>query len=64
MAHVPDETVLWTIENPMQRDGHFHHAEVRREMTAVLAENVDQFVADFLRQRLELLHREHLHIRR
>ncbi len=31
MAHVPDKFILWRIENAMQRDGQFNHAEIRAQ---------------------------------
>src|SRR5207247_249707 len=39
MAHVPDEPVFWRREDAMQRDGPFHHAEVRAELAAVFGED-------------------------
>src|ERR1019366_9134111 len=48
----------------MQRDGQFDHAEIWREVAAGLAEHRDQFVTDFLCQRLQLLHREQFDVGR
>src|ERR1017187_1529774 len=60
VADVPDKLVLGRVENAVQRDGQFDHAEIRREVAAGLAQHRDQFVTDFLCQRLQLLHREQL----
>ena len=55
MAHVKHELVPGRVENPVQRDGQLHHAEVRPEVPAHaggvrLAHDVDQLFAHFLRQ--------------
>src|SRR5665213_597686 len=34
VAGVPDDRILWTVEDPMQREGQLDHAKVRRKMTA------------------------------
>ena len=34
MAHVEEQLVLGRVEGAVQRDGQFHHAEVRPEMAA------------------------------
>ena len=34
VANVPDQTVAWSIERVVQRDGEFDHAQARPEMTA------------------------------
>ena len=64
VADVPDELVLGRGEDAVQRDGQLHHAEVRAQVAAVLGEHGDQFVADLLRQLLQLLQRQLLDVRR
>ena len=39
----------------MQRDGQLDHAEIRPEMAARLREDLDQFVAHFLRELRQVL---------
>ena len=50
VADVPDELVLGRVEDVMQRDGQLHHAEVRAQVPAVLGQDGDQFLPDFLGQ--------------
>jgi hypothetical protein len=62
MAHVPDEPVGRAVEHPVHRDGHFDHAEVRAEVPAAFAQDVDELVPDFLRERGQLLEGEQLYV--
>ena len=55
MADVEDELVLRRVEDAMQRDGQFDHAEIRSEMAAGLGEDVDQLIAHFLRELRQIL---------
>jgi hypothetical protein len=47
MTDVPDKFVFGGIENAVQRDGQFHDAEVRAEMSARPGESGDEFLTDF-----------------
>ena len=65
MADVEDELVLWRIEDPMQRDGQFHHAEIRPKVAAhgcgvLLGEHADEFVPHFLGELREIFSAERL----
>ena len=64
MAHVPDKRILRAIEHAVHRQRQLDHAEVRAQVTAVLAQHLDEFIADLLSQRPKLVHCEQLHIRR
>ena len=62
VAHVPDEFVFRGRENAVQCDGQFHDAQIRAEVTAVTGESGDEFMADFLRQQLQLVQLEFLDV--
>ena len=64
MAHVPDKFVRGRVEDAVQRDGQFDHAEVRAEMPAALGQPGDQFLPDFAGEFLQLRQREFFHVRR
>ena len=64
VADVEDELVLRRVEDAMQRDRQFDHAEVRAEMAAGLRKNADQLVAHFLRELRQLLLLQRLDVRR
>src|SRR5690606_19170044 len=42
VAHIPDQSVPGGVEGIVQRDREFYHTQVRREMTADLADHIDQ----------------------
>ncbi len=46
MTHVPDYSVVWGIENIVECHGKFNRTHRRGEMTWILAEGVDQEIAD------------------
>ena len=58
VADVEDEGIGRRIEDAMQRDGQLDHAQIRPEVAAGLGQHGDQFVADFLGQRGQLVHRQ------
>src|SRR6476661_2684856 len=55
MTDVHDKAVSRRIEDTMQSDGQFDHAEVRSEMPAGLGEDLDQLIAYFLRELRQIL---------
>ena len=55
MRDVEDETVLWRFKHAVHRDGKLHHAEIRPEMAAGLAEGLDERAADFFGKRGQFL---------
>ena len=54
VTHVPDKAVFRGIEAVVQCDGQFDHAETGTEVTAGLANAVEQVVSELLRQRIQL----------
>src|SRR6185437_11094654 len=64
VAHVPDKFILRCGKDAVQGNGELHHAQVRSQMTAVPGQDRDQFVADFLRQLLQLVQLEFLDVLR
>ena len=42
VAGVPDDLIGRGVEDPVQRDGQLHDAQVRTEMTAVARDRLDQ----------------------
>src|SRR5262249_14895855 len=63
MADVPNETILGRAEDAVHGDAQLDHAEVRAQVAARLAQHADQFLADLLPERRELLIRQKLHVR-
>ncbi len=55
VAHVPDQPVARRIEEIMERDGQFHDAQPRAQMTARHGDGVDQFCPQFIRKLRQLL---------
>ncbi len=64
VAGVPEDLVLGRVENPVQRDGELHHAEVGTEVTAGLGDRFDKEGPDLLRQLVQLLRAEPVQIAR
>ena len=64
VADVEDEAVGRRVENGMERDGQFHHAEVRPEMAAGLGQHGNQLLANLLGQRGEFLERDFFDVSR
>ena len=62
MADVPDEFVLGRVEDVMQGDGQFDHAEIRTEMPAVFGQTGDHFLADLFGQFRQLVQRQLLDV--
>ncbi len=58
VADVEDETIGGGVENAVEGDGELDHAQVGPEMAAGLGQNGDQFVADFLGERGQLVQRQ------
>ncbi len=50
MADIPDQPVVRGVEDVMQRDGEFDHAEARTEMAAGHRNRVDGLDPQFVRQ--------------
>jgi hypothetical protein len=55
MTDVHDKAVLRRIEDSMQSNSQFDHAEIRSQMPAGLRENFDQLIAHFLRELRQIL---------
>ncbi len=55
MTDVHDKAVSRCIEDTMQSDGQFDHAEIRSQMSPGLRENLDQLIAYFLRELRQVL---------
>ena len=62
VGHVEDNLVFRRVEHVMQGDGGFHHAEVRTEMAAVVAQAVQQCFAHFSAQQVEFFQRQFFHV--
>ena len=45
VTHVPDELIVWGIQDIVKCNGEFDHAEAGPEMTACLTHGIDQEVA-------------------
>ena len=64
VAGVPDEAVLGEVEGQVQGEAEFDDAEVTGEVGGPRGHDPDEFVADLLRERLQLLVRELVQVRR
>ena len=64
VADVHDKAVPRRVENVVQGQGHLDDAEVRPKVAARFREDRDQLLANLLGQRLKLLDREALDVRR
>ena len=62
MPDVEDDAVRGTVENTVERHGELDHAEVRRQMTAVDRDDVDQLTAYLFAELSELLFIERLDV--
>ncbi len=51
MADVPDQAVAWGVEHPMESDGEFDRSEASREVAADPRAELDQLLAQLVRQR-------------
>lgn len=58
MSDVPDQPVPRGVENRMQRDGQFDHAEARAEMPSGYRDRADRLGAEFIRNLTELVVRQ------
>jgi len=58
VGDVEDELVPWGGEDAVERDGELDDAEIRADVAAVFRGDVDEFLADFLRELGELLNAE------
>jgi hypothetical protein len=63
MTYVHDKAVSRRIEDTMQSNGQFDHAEVRSEMAAGLREDLDQLIAYFLRESRQILFTKRFDVR-
>src|SRR5690606_14535443 len=50
VADIPDQPVVWRIENVMQRNGQFDHAEAGAEMPTRLRYRVNELCAKLARK--------------
>jgi hypothetical protein len=64
VTDVPDEFVLGRAENTMQRERELDHAEVGSKMAAIPGEHSNQFMADFISEQVQLLHRQFFDVQR
>src|SRR6266481_2901846 len=55
MTDIHDKAVSRRIEDTMQSDGQFDHAEIWSQMSAGLRKNFDQFIAYFLSELRQIL---------
>ncbi len=58
VAHIPDQPVMWRVEDVMECQGQFDHAQTGAEMTAGNGDGADGFVAQFRRQLCQLVLRQ------
>ena len=54
VANIPNELIPGRGKDIVQRQGQFHHTQIRPQMAAISGEHRDEFVPNFLRQRLQL----------
>src|SRR5207244_12291173 len=64
MAHVPHDLVAGRVEAVPQRHGQLDYAQAGADVTAGLRDDVDQPAAHLVRERLELVARQALDVRR
>src|SRR5579884_2035785 len=64
VARVPHDLVLRRVEQVVQGDGQFHHAEVGCEVPADVRDHTDDLFADLLAELGEPLRRKPFQIRR
>ena len=64
VADIENEAVPRSIENAMQRDGQFDHAEIGPKMASGLREDFDQLLAHFLGKLRQILLADRLNIGR
>ena len=50
VTDIPEQMVLRTVEEIMQRDGEFHHAEICAQMATGFGECFQQELTNFLRE--------------
>jgi len=58
VAHVPHQLVVRRIEDRVQGDGEFHHAEPGADVPAGARAHVDEPVAEILREDAQFIARE------
>ncbi|MOA69541.1 hypothetical protein D3C78_1977960 [compost metagenome] len=54
MTHVPHQPVVRGVVDVVQGDGQFHHTQAGTEVAAGLADGVEQVLAQFVGQGLQL----------
>ena len=64
VADIENEAVPRSIENAMQRDGQFDHAEIGPKMASGLREDFDQLLANFLGKLRQILLADRFDVRR
>src|SRR5437764_4600126 len=62
MANVENQSVLWCVENAVERDRQFDDTKVGTEMPAGSREHLDQLIADFLRKLGKILLPKRFHV--
>ena len=58
VANVPNQQILWRIENVVKCDGKFDDAETRAKMSFFFGNDIDDEIAQFHGQMRQLLPRE------
>jgi len=64
MTHVPDDLVARRFERGAERDGQLDDPQTRADVPARLRHDVNQTLADFVRERLQLLRCQRANVRR
>ena len=54
MTHIPDNAIVWSIEDMVQSHSEFDNAQTSAKMTARLANAVDKIFSQFTTERLQL----------
>ena len=64
VGHIPDHLVAGRIEDRMERDGQFHHAQARAEVATGFGDGGDGFQSQLIRDLYQMAVAEALQIRR
>lgn len=54
VADIPDQFIVWRVEDSMNGDSEFDNAEARAEMAAGFGDGVDRFGAEVIGQNFKL----------
>jgi hypothetical protein len=47
VSHIPDDPVLWCVENIVQSDGKFNHAQTGPKMTGIGRNDINDKLSEF-----------------